>query len=195
MTADPADGLFLHASAVVVDGGAVLFLGHSTAGKSTIARRLGEAVPVLADDSVYAAKGADGGWRVVDGGYRFGEGGLEDWQQRVFRQFAPASVPLRACWRIHKGAELRQEPMEPVELARHLMDAALEIDVQRKAGRMAGGAKPGKEAWAQIMENRRRWFGWVADIARSCPGGHLWFPKNNQASELRFLIEGRNPNG
>ena len=69
----PSDlGLFLHASAVVVGGGALLFLGHSTAGKSTIARMLGQIQPVLADDSVYAARGADGWWRVVDGSFRYG---------------------------------------------------------------------------------------------------------------------------
>ena len=53
-------GLFLHASAVVIDGGACLFLGHSTAGKSTIARLLGKDYPVLADDSVYAVRRSPG---------------------------------------------------------------------------------------------------------------------------------------
>ena len=49
----PSDlGLFLHASAVVVAGGAVLFLGHSTAGKSTIARILGQSFSILADEAV-----------------------------------------------------------------------------------------------------------------------------------------------
>ena len=55
MFAADLSGLFLHASSVVVEGVAVLFLGHSTAGKSTIARRLGKAYRVLADGSVYAA--------------------------------------------------------------------------------------------------------------------------------------------
>jgi len=132
---------------------------------------------------------------VVDGGFRFGEGGVEEWQGRVRRLAGQGTIPLRACWRIHKGERCRQEPMAPVELARHLMDAALEIDVQRKAGRLAAGAKPGKEAWAEVMESRRRWFGWVADIARRCPGGHLWFTKDFQASELRGLIEGRTRTG
>jgi hypothetical protein len=44
-------GFLVHASAVVIDGRAVLFLGHSTAGKTTTARRLGrEGALRVADD-------------------------------------------------------------------------------------------------------------------------------------------------
>ena len=128
-------GLFLHASSVIIDGGAVLFLGHSTAGKSTIARLLGAAYPVLADDAVFVSRRPEGRWGVVDGGFRFGEGDFADWHERIRRQIDQNSVPLRGCLRIHKATELRMGPMDPAELARHLMDAAMEIDLQRKFGR------------------------------------------------------------
>ena len=182
-------GLFLHASSVIIHGGAVLFLGHSTAGKSTIARRLGEIYPVLADDSVFAARGTDGGWRVVDGGFRFGEGDLESWKQRIHRQIAEKSVPLRACLRIHKASAVRMESMEPVELARYLMDAAMEIDLQRKWGKKSGASKMEPSAWEQVLRARRQWFSQVADIARTAWGGHFWFSKESDANEMSAILE------
>lgn len=181
--------LFLHASAVIVDGGALLFLGHSTAGKSTIARLLGEAYPVLADDSVFAARGEDGRWGVVDGGFRFGEGDFADWQKRIRRQIDLNSVPLRGCLRIHKAPELRMGPMNPAELARHLMDAAMEIDLQRKYGRISGSSEMEPSAWEEVLQMRRRWFGLVAEIARTCPGRHLWFSRSSKIAELSAMLK------
>lgn len=182
-------GLFLHASSVIIHGGAVLFLGHSTSGKSTIARRLGEVYPVLADDSVFAARGADGGWRVVDGGFRFGEGDFESWKQRIHRQIAENSVPLRACLRIHKASAVRMESMEPVELARHLMDAAMEIDLQRKWGKKSGVSNTEPSAWEEVLRARRQWFSQVADIARTALGGHFWFSRESDVHEMSAILE------
>ena len=192
MTAAAAEGLFLHASAVVVDGGALLFLGHSTAGKSTIARLLGKVHPVLADDSVYVARGPDGNWRGVDGSFRFGRDELPGWQEEVRRRAEGAgAVPLRGCFRIHKATVLRAEPMEPLEAARHLMDAAMEIDVQRKFGRLRAGEAAGAAgALAEMRRMRRKWFGWVAEIARACPGWNLWFPKDFDGSEPVDFLAG-----
>lgn len=182
-------GLFLHASSVIIHGGAVLFLGHSTSGKSTIARRLGEIYPILADDSVFAARGADGGWRVVDGGFRFGEGDFVSWKQRIHRQIAENSVPLRACLRIHKASAVRMESMEPVELARHLMDAAMEIDLQRKWGKKSGVSNMEPSAWEEVLRARRQWFSQVADIARTALGGHFWFSRESDVHEMSAILE------
>lgn len=182
-------GLFLHASAVIVAGEAILFLGHSTAGKSTIARMLGAAYPVLADDAVFVARRPEGRWRVVDGGFRFGEGDFTDWQERIRRQIDLNSVPLRGCLRIHKASRVRAEPMEPVELARHLLDAAMEIDIQRKYGRVSGTIEMKPVAWEEVLRMRRRWFGLVSDLARTCPGQHYWFSKSAPLSELKEKLE------
>lgn len=184
-------GLFLHASAVVVDGGAVLFLGHSTAGKSTIARKLGAERPVLADDSVFAGPDAAGSWRVVDGGFRFDRGwGPEDWQADVQRRFQDGQgVPVRKCFRIHQAATVRIEPMPSIELGKHLMDAAMEIDVQRKFGKKSL-EKPSEHAdWHEITTQRRRWFQQVAELARTCPGWHLWFAKETPIRDLLDCIQ------
>ena len=182
-------GLFLHASSVIIDGGAVLFLGHSTAGKSTIARLLGAAYPVLADDAVFVSRRPEGRWGVVDGGFRFGEGDFADWHERIRRQIDQNSVPLRGCLRIHKATELRMGPMDPAELARHLMDAAMEIDLQRKYGRISGSSEMEPSAWDEVLQMRRHWFSLVAEIARTCPGRHLWFSRSSKIAELSAMLE------
>ena len=182
-------GLFLHASSVVVEGGALLFLGHSTAGKSTIARLLGEAHPVLADDAVFVSRRPEGRWWVVDGGFRFGEGDFADWQTRIRRQIDEKSVPLRGCLRIHQATENRIAPMEPVELARHLTDAAMEIDLQRKFGRIGGLSKAESVAWDEVLRMRRHWFGLAAEIARTEWGAHFWFSKASHWPELSAILK------
>lgn len=185
----PDLGLFLHASAVVVEGGAFLFLGHSTAGKSTIAQMLGAAYPVLADDSVFVSRRPDGRWGVVDGGFRFENGDFGDWQKQIRRQIERKSVPLRGCLRIHQATETRIAPMDPVELARHLTDAAMEIDLQRKFGRSSGASKSEPVAWDMVLRMRRHWFGLAAEIARTGFGGHLWFSKASHLAELSAMLE------
>ena len=169
----------------------MLFLGHSTAGKSTIARLLGAAYPILADDAVFVSRMRDGRWGVVDGGFRFGEGDFADWNERIRREIDQNSVPLRGCLRIHKAPEVRAEPMEPVELARHLMDAAMEIDLQRKYGRNSGANEKEPVAWDEVLRMRRRWFCLVSEIARTCPGQHFWFSKSSQLPELSAMLEKR----
>lgn len=182
-------GLFLHASSVIMEGEALLFLGHSTAGKSTIARKLGEKFPVLADDAVFVSRGAGGAWRVVDGSFRFGRDDLADFQEKIRRRAdGTAAVPLRSCFRIHKAAATRIEPLASVELARMLMDAVLEIDLQRKWGRSSKEKKLGRGTTEAVRQMRREWFRQVADIARTCPGWHLWFAKETSPSELIAAI-------
>ena len=178
-------GLFLHASAVVVGGGAFLFLGHSTAGKSTIARLLGNSFPVIADDAVYARQGPDGLWRVVDGSFRFGRDAMQDWAEEVRRRAAGAdAVRLSGCLRIHKGEGVRIEPLVPSGLARCLMDAVMEIDLQRKFGRTPHGGSFHPGTPLAVREMRRCWFHRVGEIARTHPGWHLWFAKDSGESEL-----------
>jgi len=168
----------------------VLFLGHSTAGKSTLARKMGEQVPVLADDSVYAARDAEGLWRVVDGGFRFDQGwGMAEWMTDVRRHFQEGrGVPVRKCFRIHQAPAVRIEPMPPVQLGKHLMDAAMEIDVQRKFGRIAADRPSERNVWQEVVQQRRLWFRLTAELARSCPGGHLWFAKETPASEVLAAV-------
>ena len=180
----PDFGFFLHASAVVADGGAVLFLGHSTAGKSTMARRLGTRCPVLADDAVHVTRWGQSEWRVVDGSFRFEEDCRpEDWPRELSRRASEGAVRLSGCYRLHKAPDLRVEPMEPIELARHLLDAVMEMDLQRKAGRGTGAVA------SAVLQMRKRWFGEAADIARQVPGWHLWFDKETEAGRILHRME------
>lgn len=179
MTSGTVEGLFLHASAVVVDGGAVLFLGHSTAGKSTMVRILAANFPVLADDAVFAARDSRGKWRVVEGGFRFEDGDIGRRLGDILRRIEQgAGIPVRGCFRLQKAETVKVEPASPLQVARFLTDAAIEVDLQRKTG------KSQAKNTRKIREMRRRWFHWVADIARTCPGGTLFFPKNSSPSDL-----------
>ena len=179
-------GLFLHASAVATESGALLFLGHSTSGKSTIVRLLRSRFPTLADDSVYATLTEAGHWQVVDGGFRFDGGGVAEWQESVRRRTAAGEgVRLAGCLRIRKSPAVRIAPLGELELAGHLMNAVMEIDLQRKLGRTgnAGGSE-----WGQVRDCRRRWFGQVAEIARACPGWELWFSRDAQQDRLAAVM-------
>ena len=186
----PETGLFLHASSVVVDGGAVLFLGHSTAGKSTLARLLGTKCPVLADDAVHVTRCGRNEWRVVDGSFRYeNDCRPEEWPRELSRRAGAGAVRLKACCRLHKAPELRVEPMEPIELARHLLDAVMEMDLQRKAGRGQGAGEGAGAVQSAVLQIRKRWFGEVAEIARQVPGWHLWFDKQTEAGRILHRME------
>ena len=177
------EGLFLHASAVVVEGGAILFLGHSTAGKSTLTRLLNPIYPVLADDAVFATRDSRGVWRVVEGGFRFEDGDVQTRIQAIHLQVQQGKgVPLRACFRLRKADKVKLEPVSQSTLARFLSDAAMEIDVQRKAGKVENGFISGN------LMLRSQWFHWAADIARKYPGWNLYFAVTSRESELCNVI-------
>ncbi len=180
--------MYLHASAVMLDGGAILFLGHSTAGKSTMARLLSPICPILADDTVLVQRNDSGQWLVTDGKIRFSASTTTKARPRHL------TIPLHACIRIHKGPTLTCEPLPPLALAQCLMDAVMEVDVQRKCGRLGpknAAAAPAAIAAARAM--RGHWFHLAAEIARICPGRHLWFPHNAVSDALVTAIDWRFP--
>ena len=120
---------------------------------------------------------------MVDGSFRFGRDEVPGWTADVRRRAAQDSVRLGGVFRIHKAAETRAEPMPPLETARHLMDAAMEIDRQRKFGRPREGAGMSSAGRIAAEQMRRQWFRQVAEIARTCPGWNLWFSKDANGAE------------
>ncbi len=181
----PENGLYLHASSVIVNGGAVLFLGHSTAGKSTIAHLLSPLCPVLADDTVLAQRDASGQWLVTDGKSRLTR--PPPAQQDYAGQ---AGTPLHACVRIHKGPALRHAPLAPIELAQCLMDAVMEVDVQRKCGRLdPKNSAIAPDAIVAARAMRGHWFHMAAEIARECPGKRIWFPRDADVKALKECLQ------
>jgi len=184
MNPSSKNGLFLHASSVVVGGGALLFLGHSTSGKSTISSLLKKHYPTLADDTVFATCDPRGIWQVVNGGFRFEDAGLCSWEEFMQRRFADGAIPLLGCMRIHKAQQVKVARLDPVETARYLMDAVMEVDVQRKFGMQQEKTGVKKPAVALARRMLRQWFQQSAEIARACPGWHLWFSRDTHLPDL-----------
>jgi energy-coupling factor transporter ATP-binding protein EcfA2 len=162
--------LALHSSAVVTPGGALLFLGHAGAGKSTIVRLLAERFPTLADDAVFLLRQAYGTWHVADGTVQAFAGPEEEDEASTLE-----CIPLRAVLRIYQDTAPALERIGQVETCRHLTDAAFEIAWQKS------GDGP----------TARRLFSTLAEVARRYPAWQLRFDKENgRSSALVFRVFG-----
>jgi energy-coupling factor transporter ATP-binding protein EcfA2 len=161
----PLRSIALHASAVETPGGALIFLGHAGAGKSTICRLLAGGFPPLADDAVYLFRPGEGngGWRVADGSGRAFAGPLSEQKQAGLE-----GPPLRAILRLYQASASRLERIGPRQTCRHLTDALFEIAWPVRA---AAGTKRGM-------------FCTVAQVARQHPGWRLRFREDDGTSEL-----------
>jgi len=178
-SAAPTYGLFLHASSVATKRGALLFLGHSTSGKSTISRMLSHDCAVIADDTVFARRrtGGDGSWEVGDGEFRHRGQSPPLWDSRLLRDAERIDfTPVAAVMRLWKDAELRISPIDELTTCRYLMDAALELDIQRYT-------------WDE--RNARLWYGLVATMARSVPGFDLHFDRG--AATIKTILDWAEP--
>lgn len=147
--------MYLHASAVQVRGRALLFLGHSTAGKSTISRLLSGRYPIIADDKVWVSLLKNGTWMVCDGHDNFASAAD---RARAMKRLA--RYPLLAVLRIFKAKTNGLEPISARQTCRHLMDAVFEVDCQRTDEKPAA------------MKKR---FALAAALAKKKEGWHLTF--------------------
>lgn len=96
-----AGGLLLHAAGVVRDDSAYLFLGHSGAGKSTVAR-LSPSARLLSDDLVLLWP-ADGGWWVYATPFGNPDSPMT----------SPGRAPLRVLLGLVQDREVRLEGVRP----------------------------------------------------------------------------------
>lgn len=152
------NGACLHASAVNVSGKALIFLGHSTAGKSTISRLLAERYPIIADDKVFVFQVKKGGWMICDGSDNFPL--VKGKENPLANQ---EKFPLLNVLRIFK-AELKDiTPASPILTCKYLVDAIFEVDRQRKQ---------------KDLGVIKKWFGVAAKISRQINGYRLTFPKD-----------------
>lgn len=151
-------GLFLHASSVNVSGKALLFMGHSSSGKSTISRLLSERYPVIADDKVYIEKGKNGRWW-VSGGYD----GFPLLKGQARSAGHESRYPLGSVLRIFKSKSIEIAPLSPKETCRYLIDAVFEIDPQKEENKIA---------------IQKSWFAMTAEISRNIVGWSLTFKKD-----------------
>jgi hypothetical protein len=161
---DPLGILPLHASAVIANEGALVFLGPSETGKSTMRELLSERFQSLADDAIYLIPQDDGTWHAAnaDDGWAF-RGPLPE-----KRAVALSSVPLRAVFRLYQSPTPHLEPIENIETSRHLMQAFFEVGRHRKLD----------------VEDKKLALASLAAAARSVPGYRLRFNLSPQTVEL-----------
>ena len=159
----PGDGIFLHASSVNINGKALVFLGHSSSGKSTIAQLLSEVFPVISDDKIYIYKKREK-WELKSGDEinKFSE-----FQGKL--RISTDTLPILSFMRIFKAHENKIEEIESLVLCRYLTDAVFEVDNQRRV---------------PDIKRRKEWFKVVADIARKFEGRHFFFKKESNIIQI-----------
>lgn len=157
LIAVPQGGIFLHASAVCVLGRALLFLGHSGSGKSTISQLLAERFPRIADDKVLVFKTRKGIWLVRDASGSY--------LARIATGYTLGreKFPLLGMMRIFKSRSLRLVPLSPRKTCHYLMDAMFELDIHRNNEEIGA---------------RKRWFRAAVQISRNSASWSLTFPKS-----------------
>lgn len=159
----------LHTSAVQTPGGALLFLGHAGAGKSTISRLLSGRYPIISDDSVYLTQQGEK-WVVAHADYSaFFEDLLP---QPPFLTLQNSTdrldwFPLLAIIRIFQAQSAQIVSVNDMSTCKHLADAAFEIPWQQ-----------------QSVERVRLIFSTVAQIARMYPGWELSFTMDDETVKV-----------
>jgi len=156
MRLESAGILTLHASAVRIGGQALVFLGPSGTGKSTICRLLSDLSEPLVDDSTYVLYREGRGWLV-------GEARAPAYEEAFLtgRTAGLDGVPLRAVFRLRQAAATRLEPLPAWQTCAYLVEA-LGWHRFRPAGM------------------NRAIFARLAAIARSVPGYRLHFDLSGQ---------------
>jgi hypothetical protein len=160
---EPLGILAIHASAVQLKGGGLIFLGPSGAGKSTTHDLLSACAQPIADDRVYLIPRSNGQWEVIDAGERVLEGPLTEREAQTLQ-----GSPLRAVFRLHQDTVLRLEPLDALHTCRHLTDAFFDLYWHENLS-----VKGKKHAFARL-----------ATVARSVPGYDLHFDLSPQTAKL-----------
>lgn len=94
------EGCYLHAAGAILAGRGLLFVGHSEAGKSTMATMLKGQAEILCDDRIVVRKGGDG----------FDIHGT--WSHGDVPDVSAASAPLRAILFLEQAPENRLIPLD-----------------------------------------------------------------------------------
>jgi len=103
-------GFYLHSAGMIIRNQGVLFVGHSTAGKSTTIKLFSGQGEVLCDDRNILRKPAEG-WRVYG-----------SWSHGELPMVSPASAPLRAIFFLEKSQDNLIAPMsDPMERRNRLL--------------------------------------------------------------------------
>lgn len=123
-------GMFLHASAVQTPIGALVLMGPSNAGKTTLARMLSPVFPMIDNDTVYLRRHADGQFGVVSGQIQ------HSIVQNIGRCAGRPDVkqentePLAAMWRVFKSANTVLNDVSVYYQFKYLMSGIFEVAIQ-----------------------------------------------------------------
>jgi hypothetical protein len=98
----------MHAGGMHLGGSGLLFLGHSSAGKSTVVTQLRSQGTILCDDRMIVRRWLDG-WRIHG-----------TWSHGTVPDVSPGPAPLRALLFLEQANENCLVPMERAEVARRL---------------------------------------------------------------------------
>lgn len=159
----PAERLIIHASAVGINGEALVFLGPSGTGKSTISDLLSAQAQPLADDVVHLAPQAKGDrWTVSDANRANLVRAPSETGQAV-----TAGLPLHAIFRLRQAPATHLEQTDALEICRCLTDAFFEIHQQR----------------SYDIETKKRAFNKLAAVARATAGYWLHFSLSDQTAQ------------
>jgi hypothetical protein len=103
------DGALIHASTAIIDGGAYVFVGHSGAGKSTmaaIAEGAGAKIPTDDRTILTAGDSAPMAWGTP-------------WHGSLVRK-SPEGAPLRCIYLLQQARENRCQPLSPARAVKEL---------------------------------------------------------------------------
>lgn len=101
-------GCYIHASGMIINGQGVLFVGHSSAGKSTISKMLMADAELLCDDRIILRQQKDG-FRIYG-----------TWSHGELPFVSPNNAPLAALFFLEKAKTNRIIPLSPSEVVRML---------------------------------------------------------------------------
>jgi len=91
------EGCYLHSAGLILHGAGLMFVGHSSAGKSTIVKMLKDKAEILCDDRIIVRKRSEG-FRLYG-----------TWSHGEVPIISPSSAPLKAIFFLHKSKENRLE--------------------------------------------------------------------------------------
>jgi MoaA/NifB/PqqE/SkfB family radical SAM enzyme len=107
----PRQAFFVHSCGLVVDGHGLLFIGHSQAGKSTLAKLFAGQAELLCDDRNIVRRWPDRGWRVHG-----------TWSHGELPQVSARDAPLRAMFFLEQAPENAVLPIrERMEVRKRLI--------------------------------------------------------------------------
>lgn len=118
---------YVHSAGLIFEQQGLLFVGHSSAGKSTVVKMLRDEAEILCDDRVILRRWPDG--IKIHGTWSHGE----------IPEVSPSSAPLRAIFFLEKARHNALIPLSPAETARRLPEHLIK-------------ALAGREWWLKMFD-------------------------------------------